>query len=103
MGIGLADGLKAAGAKVTVASLDGKEIKGFALAGEDRKFHWATAQVTPQGITLQSQRTIFKGGTFKITMALKGFELTSAQASMLNDPTVQSMLSGCGCGVYRQG
>ena len=54
--------------------------------------------VAPQGITLPTGRAIFKGGTFKITVALKGFELTDYQAGMLSDPNVQALLqSQCGC------
>ncbi len=54
--------------------------------------------VAAQGITTQSQRVIFKGGTFKVTVALKGFELTDDQAAMLSDPNVRAALQGsCGC------
>jgi len=54
--------------------------------------------VAPQGITTFSDRVIFKGGTFKITVCLKGYELTDDQASMLSDPTVrQALASNCGC------
>jgi hypothetical protein len=56
------------------------------------------AAVAAQGITTQSQRVIYKGGTFKITVAIKGFELTDDQASMLSSPDVRSALqSSCGC------
>jgi hypothetical protein len=56
------------------------------------------AAVAAQGITTQSQRVIFKGGTFKITVAIKGFELTDDQASYLTNPDVRGALqSACGC------
>ncbi len=40
-----AEGLKAA---------DGGKLKGFAIAGEDRKFHWAEAEIQGDHIVLQS-------------------------------------------------
>jgi hypothetical protein len=54
--------------------------------------------VAPQGVTSFSNRVIYKGGSFKITTVLKGYELTDDQASMLSDPDVRaSLASGCGC------
>jgi hypothetical protein len=54
--------------------------------------------VAPQGQTTFANRVIYKGGTFKITVCLKGLELTDDQAAMLGDQGVRSMLqSSCGC------
>jgi hypothetical protein len=54
--------------------------------------------VAPQPITTITDRVIFKGGGFKITVALKGFELTDDQASMLTDSSFLAQLtSSCGC------
>jgi hypothetical protein len=39
--------------------------------------------VLPQGITTITDRVVYKGGGWKITVALKGFELTDDQAQMV--------------------
>jgi hypothetical protein len=57
--------------------------------------------VAAQPITSITDRVIFKGGTWKLTMALKGFELTEDQANMVqNSPGFTAALtegSGCCC------
>jgi hypothetical protein len=54
--------------------------------------------VAAQPITTITDRVIFKGGGFKITAALKGFELTDDQADMLkNSDFVSALTSSCGC------
>jgi hypothetical protein len=56
--------------------------------------------VAAQPITTISDRVVFKGGGFKITVALKGFELTDDQAQMLTDGNfLQNLTSACGCQV----
>jgi hypothetical protein len=56
--------------------------------------------IAPQFQQLLAQRTIYKGGGFKITMAFKGFELTPDQAAMVQSVDFQSVLkSECGCGL----
>ncbi len=47
---------------------------------------------------LNSQRLIFKGGSWKLTVAFKGFELTPDQAQLVQDVDVQRAIqSECGC------
>jgi hypothetical protein len=57
--------------------------------------------VAAQGITTITDRIIYKGGTWKMTVGLKGFELTDDQANLVaNDPTFRAALmegSGCCC------
>lgn len=55
------------------------------------------ATVAPQPVTTFNQRAAFKGGSWKLSCIVKGFELTDAQADYLKDPTVQSALTSCGC------
>ena len=55
------------------------------------------ATTNPTPITTFSKRAGFKGGSWKISTILKGFELTDAQADFLKDPNVQSALQSCGC------
>jgi hypothetical protein len=56
--------------------------------------------VAAQPITTITDRVVFKGGGFKITVGLKGFELTDDQAEMLRDPNFTGALMGqCGCQV----
>jgi hypothetical protein len=55
------------------------------------------ATVAAEPVTTFQNRTAFKGGSWKISCILKGFELTDAQAAFLSDPTVQSQLQACGC------
>ena len=54
--------------------------------------------VTPQGITTITDRVVFKGGTWKLTVALKGFELTDDQAqALLTSPDARAALNENGC------
>jgi hypothetical protein len=54
--------------------------------------------VAAQSIYLNTDRKIFKGGSWKLTVAFKGFELTPAQAAQIADPNFQTALaSECGC------
>jgi hypothetical protein len=55
------------------------------------------ATVAAEPITTFSKRAGFKGGSWKLSTILKGFELTDAQADFLKDPSVQSSLQSCGC------
>jgi hypothetical protein len=56
--------------------------------------------VAPQPLTTITDRVVFKGGGFKITVGLKGFELTDDQAAMLADSNFTAALtSQCGCQV----
>ena len=56
--------------------------------------------VAPQPITTISDRFVFKGGGFKITVGLKGFELTDDQAELLrNNDFTQALIAQCGCQV----
>ncbi len=58
---------------------------------------------TPQGQTLLAQRTIYKGGGFKVSIGFKGFELTPDQADLVKDTSMmQAIASDCGCGVSFQ-
>jgi len=58
---------------------------------------------TPQGQTLLAQRTIFKGGGFKVSIGFKGFELTPDQADLIKDVSMmQAIQSDCGCGISFQ-
>lgn len=53
----------------------------------------------PQGQQLLAQRTVFKGGRFKVSVAFKGFELTPDQADLLKDVSMlEAIKSDCGCG-----
>jgi hypothetical protein len=56
------------------------------------------ATVAAEPITTLQNRSNFKGGSWKIGVVLKGFELTDQQASMLSDPSVQAQLTQLGCG-----
>lgn len=57
--------------------------------------------VAPQSERLNGDRTVFKGGSWKLTVAFKGFELTPSQADVYKDPDFQSALaSECGCACY---
>lgn len=54
----------------------------------------------PEGQQLLAQRTIFKGGGFKVSVGFKGFELTPDQADLLKDTSIlQAIQSDCGCGI----
>jgi hypothetical protein len=55
--------------------------------------------VAAQGITTIIDRVIYKGGTWKMTVGLKGFELTDDQAQLVaTDSTFRSQLmEGAGC------
>jgi hypothetical protein len=55
------------------------------------------ATVAPQPVTTLQNRVNFKGGSWKLSTIIKGFELTDAQAAMLSDPTVQASLASLGC------
>ena len=55
--------------------------------------------VAAQSQRLFAQRVNYKGGTWKLTVAFKGFELTPDQAALVNqNPDVQATIqSECGC------
>lgn len=55
--------------------------------------------VAAEPITTITDRVIFKGGTWKLTMALKGFELTDDQAQLVaSSPDFrQALMEGSGC------
>ena len=56
--------------------------------------------VLPQGITTITDRVVYKGGGFKLTIAMKGFELTDDQAKLVQDggsEFLSALTSGCGC------
>ena len=55
--------------------------------------------VAAQPITTITDRIVFKGGGFKITVGLKGYELTDDQADMLrqNPDFAAALTSNCGC------
>jgi hypothetical protein len=51
-------------------------------------------------LELLAQRTVYKGGPFRISVAFKGWELTPDQAELLRSPDVRSTLQeSCGCQV----
>lgn len=57
--------------------------------------------VAAQSIRLFGNRKAYKGGTWKLTIAFKGFELTPDQAALIQDPTTQQVIqSECGCSCY---
>jgi hypothetical protein len=61
-----------------------------------------TLDTTPVAISQQvpTSRTLYKGGRFKITMAIKGYELTEDQIDMFDDPGIRAAVqSDCGCRV----
>ena len=73
----------------------GAGITGTAVIGAEPSLD---NPVAPQGITTISDRVVFKGGGFKITMGIKGFELTDDQAQMVADPSFRAMLASmCNC------
>lgn len=54
--------------------------------------------VAPQSQQINANRKIYKGGTWKLTVAFKGFEFTSQQAALAADPDVQAAIQAeCGC------
>jgi hypothetical protein len=55
--------------------------------------------VAAQSQQVNSQRVAYKGGTWKLTVAFKGFELTPDQAALVNqNPDVQTAIQNeCGC------
>lgn len=54
--------------------------------------------VAPQGIQTITDRVVFKSGTWKLTVALKGFELTDDQAAaLLANPDARAFLNENGC------
>lgn len=58
----------------------------------------------PQFINRYSQRAPVKGGSWKLTCAFKGYELTPDQAAMVQNPDMRSAIqSECGCGMGPQG
>jgi hypothetical protein len=77
----------------------GASVAGTAgTTGAEPSFDNPVAARTQQ---LNSQRDVFKGGTWKLTVAFKGFELTPDQAAMVTDPDFQSVIqSECGCSCY---
>ena len=44
------------GTALGMATPDGGEIKGFAIAGEDKKFVWATAKIVPAGVPAKGSK-----------------------------------------------
>jgi hypothetical protein len=61
-----------------------------------------TLDTVPASISQQvpTARTLYKGGRFKITMAIKGYELTEDQIDMFDDPGIRAAVqSDCGCRV----
>jgi hypothetical protein len=57
--------------------------------------------IAPQSLQLNADRVIFKGGTWKLTVAFKGFELTPDQAALIQDPGMQASIQAeCGCSCY---
>jgi hypothetical protein len=76
---------------------------GVAAAGNIGQEPSLDSPSVPQGQQLLAQRTIFKGGGFKVSIGFKGFELTPDQADLLKDVSVlQSIQSDCGCGISFQ-
>ena len=66
-----------------------------AVTGAEPSFDTPVAARSQQ---LNSNRKIYKGGTWKLTVAFKGFEFTSEQAALAQDPDVQNAIrSECGC------
>lgn len=54
--------------------------------------------IAPRSQQLNANRKIYKGGTWKLTVAFKGFEFTSEQAALASDPDVQAAIAAeCGC------
>jgi len=55
--------------------------------------------VAPEPLQTITDRVIYKGGTWKMTLALKGFELTDDQANLVQtDANFRAALfEGCGC------
>lgn len=55
--------------------------------------------VAAQPITTITDRVVYKGGTWKMTMALKGFELTDDQAQLVatNSDFRSALMEGTGC------
>ena len=56
--------------------------------------------VAPQGITTITDRVVYKGGGFKLTVAMKGFELTDDQAQLVQNggsDFLSALTSNCGC------
>jgi hypothetical protein len=53
-----------------------------------------------ESLELFGQRTVFKGGPFRLSVGFKGWELTPEQAEMLRNQDVRDALQqGCGCQV----
>jgi hypothetical protein len=54
--------------------------------------------IAPRSQQINANRKIYKGGTWKLTVAFKGFEFTSEQAALAGDPEVQAAIAAeCGC------
>ena len=65
------------------------------IAGAEPSFDTPVAARSQQ---LNANRKVYKGGTWKLTVAFKGFEFTSEQAALAQDPDVQNAIrSECGC------
>jgi hypothetical protein len=59
------------------------------------------ATSVPNSIQLLGQRTVFKGGTWRLTMAFRGFELVPEQTQFLIDPAFRDRIKAeCGCSCY---
>lgn len=76
--------------------LVGSGVTGTAVVGAEPSLD---TPVAPQGITTITDRVIYKGGTWKITMALKGFELTDDQAQLVASSSDfrSALMEGSGC------
>jgi hypothetical protein len=81
----------------------GSSIAGTAaVTGVEPSFD---ATSVANGLQLPAQRDYYQGGSFKITVAFKGFELTPDQAEMWNqDPSIKAAVqSECGCSMVFPG
>lgn len=73
-------------------------IVGSAITGDELTLDPGGAISVPQQVP--TGRVEFKGGAFKITVALKGFELDEATKDALTDPDVMSVVNAeCGLGL----
>jgi hypothetical protein len=73
----------------------GNGVTGTAVIGAEPSLD---NPVAPEGITTITDRMVFKSGTWKLTVALKGFELTDDQAEMIRDGGFRAALtSSCNC------
>ena len=55
-------------------------------------------------INVYGERTIFKGGNWRLTVGFRGFELQPEQQTFLLDPAfLDRIKSECGCSCYVRG